>query len=88
VTLFDSTASILAIVLTVYLPYIHFMTQPGDILNADLPMVAGISTPYTVNLMLVGIMAIIGFHGCLHELQFSMKRDLTGDNSLDGSCEV
>jgi hypothetical protein len=86
VTLFDSTASILAIVLTVYLPYIHFITQTDDVLNADMPMVVGISIPCTINLVLVGVMAIIGFYGCLHELQFSMRPDQPGNNSLDDSC--
>jgi len=79
VTLFDSTTSILAIVLTVYMPYIRFVTQSDDILNADMPIVVGISAPCTINLILVGIMAIIGFHGCLNELQFSMRPD-RGDN--------
>lgn len=80
VTLFDSTASILGIVLTVYLPYIRFINQTDDILSADMPMAAGISIPCTINLILVGIMAIIGFRGCLHELQFSMRPNQPNDN--------
>jgi len=80
VTLFDSTASILGIVLTVYLPYIRFITQTDDVLNTDMPMAAGISIPCTINLILVGVMAIIGFYGCLNELQLSMKRDQPDDN--------
>jgi hypothetical protein len=88
VTLFDSTASILAIVLTVYLPYIHFITQTDDVLNADMPTVVGINAPCIINLVLVGTMAIIGFRGYLHELQFSMRPDRIGNNSLDDSCQV
>lgn len=80
VTLFDSTASILGIVLTVYLPYIRFINQTDDVLNANMPTVVGINAPCMINLILVGIMAIIGFRGCLHELQFSMKPDQPDDN--------
>ncbi len=79
VTLFDSTASILAIVLTVYMPYIRFINQTDDILNADLPTTVGINTPCIINLVIVGTMAIIGFRGCLHELQFSMGQDQPGN---------
>ena len=68
VTLLESTACFLAIVLTIYLPYIRFIIQTDDILNADMPAVAGISAPCIANLVIVGVMAIIGFRGCLHEL--------------------
>jgi hypothetical protein len=73
VTLLESTACFLMIVLAVFWPYIRFITQTDDVLNTDLPMVAGISAPRIVNLMLVGTMAIIGFRACLHELQFSQR---------------
>ena len=81
VTLFESTACIFAIVLTVYSPYIRFILQTDDILNTDTPLTAGISAPCTVNLVLVGIMAVIGFRGCLYELQFSMNQDRIGNDS-------
>jgi len=73
VTLAESTACFLMIVLAVFWPYIRFITQTDDVLNADMPMVAGISAPRIANLVIVGTMAIIGFRGCVHEIQFSKR---------------
>jgi hypothetical protein len=57
------------ILLTIYLPYIRFITQTDDILSADFPTVAGFNAPYIVNLMLAGGIAVIGFRGSINELQ-------------------
>ncbi len=69
VVLFESSINFLMIVLTIYLPYIRFITQTDDVLNADFPTVAGFSVPCIVNIVLAGAMAAIGFRGSVQELQ-------------------
>ena len=74
VALFESSVSFLMIVLTIYLPYIRFVTQTDDILSADMPTVAGLNAPCIVNLILAGGIAAIGFRGSIHELEISRGR--------------
>lgn len=75
VTLAESTLCFLMITLTVYSPYIRYIIQADDVLDADMPLVAGISAPSIINLVIVGVMAVIGFRACLHVIQTRMKRD-------------
>ncbi len=74
VVLFESSINVLMIVLTIYLPYISFITQTDDVLNADFPAVAGFSAPCIVNIVLAGAMAAIGFRGSVQELQIIKGR--------------
>lgn len=76
VVLFESSINFIMIILTIYLPYIRFITQTDDILNADFPTVVGFSTPCIVNIVLAGTMAVIGFRGSVQELQIIRGRGL------------
>ncbi len=74
VTLFESSILFLMTVLSIYLPYIRFITQTDDILSADMSTVAGFDVPCIVNLVLAAGMAAIGFRGSVSELQLVRAR--------------
>jgi len=74
VALFESSINFLMTVLSIYLPYIRFVTQMDDILDADMSAVVGFDVPCIVNLVLAGGMAAIGFRGSVSELQLVRAR--------------
>jgi hypothetical protein len=74
VALFESSINFLITVLAVFMPYINFITKTDDYLTADLPTVAGFDTPHIVNILLAGIIAILGFHGSIQMFGFHDKR--------------
>lgn len=82
VALLESSVNILMMVLAVFLPYLRFITETEDVLNAPLPAVAGIDGPHIANLLLAGSMAVIGFHGSLRAMGLEGRRKVESDQSL------
>jgi hypothetical protein len=64
----ESSINILLTVLFLFMPYIRFIKETDDILSAELPEVAGIHAPQIVNLLMVCVIAVISFRGCVCEL--------------------
>ncbi len=74
VALLESSVNFLMTVLSVFLPYLRFITETEDVLSAPLPTVAGVDAPHIVNLLLAGGMAVIGFHGSLRAMGLEDRR--------------
>ena len=74
VTLFESTIIVLITVLSVFMPYIHFIKQVDDVLNENWDILRAFSIPRIVNLMLAGTMSIIAFYGSIDALGISKDR--------------
>ena len=77
VTLFESTIIALMTVLSVFLPYIQFITQADDVLNENWDIASAFSIPKIVNLVLAGTMAIVAFHGSIDILGISKDKPLS-----------
>ena len=79
VGLFESVINIIVTVVILFLPYIHFVKHADDILTIELPFAAGVEVQCIGNILIAGMIAVISFRGCIHEL--SMGRDGTGSPS-------
>jgi len=71
ITLFESTIIVLITVLSVFLPYVQFITQVDDVLNENWDILNAFTVPKIVNLMLAGTMAIVAFYGSIDALRIS-----------------
>ena len=76
VALFERSINFLVTVMAVFMPYINFITKTDDFLTADLPTVAGLDAPHIINILLAGIIAILGFHGSIQMLGIHNKPPL------------
>jgi len=74
VTLFESTTIVLITVLSVFLPYVRFITQTDDVLTENWDIMSAFSIPRIVNLVLAGTMAVIAFYGSIDALGISKDK--------------